>query len=203
MANPPYWKIFCRWRRQREELNFTTLPENVLSSELDLFAERYKLARAFKGIKLDGYADATVAAHSALMRLFFAYSALEQFHKAVKPERGNIHLSKRWASQASTPAADLKGSDDIVQFLIKIVSSESLKKKLLAFHRGEHDNVLIVATALRHAVAHGFMVVHPESVSAKTSEVFCNQLAKLLLTIADQSFIELLESLSINFGPAE
>lgn len=203
MANPPYWKIYCRWRRQREELNFATLPETVSASDLDLFAERYKLARAFKGVKLDGYSNDAAAAHCALLRAFLAYSALEQFHKAVESERGNIHLTKRWAAIASTPATELNGSDDIIQFLIKIVSSEKLKKNLTAFQKGDHDNVLIVATALRHAVAHGYMSFYPDKIPPKTVAAFCNHIAKMLLTIADQSFIELLESLSINFGPAE
>ena len=199
MANPPYWKIFCRWRRAREELNFVSLPENVSSSELNRFADRYRLARAFNGLEIDGYADDTVKAYSALMRAFLAYSALEQFHKAVKPS-GRIHLSDRWADLAISPATELKGSDAIIEFLVKTVSSKPLKNKLIAFQRGEHNNALIVATALRHAVAHGFMSVHPEGTSAKVSQLFCNQIASLLLSIADRSFIDLLESLSIDVG---
>ena len=202
MSNPPYWKIFCKWRRTREELNFATFPDHISSSELNRFAARYRLARAFNGIDADGYNKDTVNAYGALMRTFLAYSALEQFHKAVPPVSGRLHLSDRWADQANSQVTSLKGSDAIIQYLIQSVSHKKLRDKLIAFQRGEHENALIVATALRHAVAHGFMSVHPEGTSAKISQMFCNQMTNMLLSISDHAFIELLESLDIDFGPA-
>lgn len=200
MSNPSYWKIFCRWCRDNEPVR---LPENVSLSELNRFAARYRLARAFNGIDADGYADDTIDAYGAVLKVFLAYSALEQFHKAVKPIKPKQHLSERWADWATSPAVSLRESDAILQFLIRTVSNEQLRDKLIAFQRGKHDNVLIVATALRHAVAHGFMSVHPEGTPAKVSRVFCEQLSRMLLSISDRSFVDLLESLSIEFGPAE
>ncbi len=198
MSNPSYWKVFCQWRRDNEPLD---LPENISLSELNRFAARYRLARAFNSIDADGYADDTTEAYGAVLKVFLAYSALEQFHKAVKPAKPRQHLSERWADWATSPADGLRGSDAIIQFLIKTVSHESLKNKLIAFQQGKHDNVLIVATALRHAVAHGFMSVHPEGTSARVSKIFCQQLSRMLLSISDRSFVDLLESLSIDFDP--
>lgn len=197
MANPSYWKIFCQWCRDNEPV---PLPENVSLSELNRFAARYRLARALNGIDADGYAKDTVDAYGAVLKVFLSYSALEQFHKAVKPIKPKQHLSDRWADWATSPAVSMRESDAIIQFLIKAVSNERLKNKLIAFQRGDHDNVLIVATALRHAVAHGFMTVHPEGTSPRVSKVFCQQLSRMLLSIADRSFIDLLESLSISVG---
>ncbi len=198
MSNPSYWKVFCQWRRDNEPLD---LPENISLSELNRFAARYRLARAFNGVDADGYASDTIEAYGAVLKVFLAYSALEQFHKAVKPAKSKQHLSERWADWATSPADSLRGSDAIIQFLIKTVSHESLKNKLIAFQQGKHDNVLIVATALRHAVAHGFMSVHPEGTSARVSKIFCQQLSRMLLSISDRSFVDLLESLSIDFDP--
>lgn len=200
MANPSYWKIFCKWRRDREELNLLNLPENVSSAELNRFAARYRLARAFNGIKADGYADETVASYGSVIRAFLAYSALEQFHKAVKPVPSNQHLSKRWGELATEPAENLRDADTVLQFLTNAVSNQKLRDKLIAFKAGEHDNSLVVATALRHAVAHGYMSVHPEGTSARASKVFCEQLTRMMLSIADRAFIDLLDSLSIDFG---
>lgn len=198
MSNPSYWKVFCQWRRDNEPV---TLPENISLSELNRFAARYRLARAFNGIDADGYADDTIDAYGAVLKVFLAYSALEQFHKAVKPVRPKQHLSERWADWATSPAVSLRESEAIIQFLIKTVSSERLRDKLIAFQRGKHDNVLIVATALRNSVAHGFMSVHPEGTSARVSKVFCQQMSRMLLSISDRAFVDLLESLSIDFGP--
>jgi len=58
-----------------------------------------------------------------------------------------------------------------------------------------------VATALRHAVAHGFMSVHPEGTSPKVSKIFCQQMSRMLLSISDRAFVDLLESLMIDFAP--
>lgn len=200
MANPPYWKMFCQWRRENEPLN---LPERISNTELNRFAARYRLARAFNGIDADGYAKDTIDAYGALLKVFLAYSALEQFHKAVKPTRPKQRIHDRWESLAVSPAANLRESEAIIQFLINTVSHDRLRNRLIDFQRGSHDNVLIVAMALRHAVAHGFMSVHPEGTSARVSKTFCQQLSRMLLSIADQAFIELLESLSIEFGTAK
>ena len=196
MSNPSYWKVFCQWCRDNEPLN---LPENISLSELNRFAARYRLARAFNGIDADGYAKDTMDAYSAVLKVFLAYSALEQFHKAVKPTKPRQHLSERWADCAVSPAVSLRESEAIIQFLIKTVSHNKLKEQLIAFQQGKHDNVLIVATALRHAVAHGFMSVHPEGTSARVSKIFCQQLSRLLLSISNQSFVDLLKSLSVDF----
>ncbi len=198
MSNPSYWKVFCQWRRDNEPLD---LPEDISLSELNRFAARYRLARAFNGIDADGYASDTIDAYGAVLKVFLAYSALEQFHKAVKPINPRQHLSERWADWAVSPAVSLRESDAIIQFLIKTVSHQKLKEKLIAFQQGKHDNVLIVATALRHAVAHGFMSVHPEGTAPKVSKIFCQQLSRMLLSISDRSFVDLLESLSIDFEP--
>lgn len=198
MSNLSYWKVFCKWQRDNKSV---ALPEHISLSELNRFAARYRLASAFNGIDADGYADDTVDAYGAVIKVFLAYSALEQFHKAVKPTTPNQQLSERWVDWATSPAISLRESDAIIQFLIKTVSNETLRRKLIAFQRGEHDNVLVVATALRHAVAHGFMSVHPEGTSARVSKVFCQQISQMLLTISDQAFIDLLKSLLIDFGP--
>lgn len=198
MSNPSYWKVFCQWRRTNEPLN---LPENISLFELNRFAARYRLAQAFNGIDANGYAKDTVDAYGAVLKVFLAYSALEQFHKAVKPAKPKQHLSERWADWAVSPAISLRESDAIIQFLIKTVSHSKLKDKLIAFQQGKHDNVLIVATALRHTVAHGFMSVHPEGTSAKVSKIFCQQLSRMLLSISNRAFIDLLISLSIDVGP--
>ena len=195
MSNPSYWKVFCQWCRDNEPLN---LPENISLSELNRFAARYRLARAFNGIDADGYAEDTTDAYGAVLKVFLAYSALEQFHKAVKPTKPRQHLSERWAECAVSPAVSLRESEAIIQFLIKTVSHNKLRDQLIAFQQGKHDNVLIVATALRHAVAHGFMSVHPEGTSARVSKIFCQQLSRMLLSISNQSFINLLKSLSID-----
>lgn len=75
------------------------------------------------------------------------------------------------------------------------MSSQQLKDNLVSFRLGETDNCLVVATALRHAVAHGFMSVHPKGTSSQTARRFCVTLRAMLLSISDSEFSLLFESL--------
>ncbi|MEB3213225.1 MAG: hypothetical protein VKL39_17880 [Leptolyngbyaceae bacterium] len=175
------------------------MPTAVSSAELNRFAARYRLANAFNEISINGYPDNTVDAYSSVLRAFLAYSALEQFHKAVPPTpNSREHINSRWAHLATEHASKLRRSKTIVLFLIKQVQNQTLRDGLTAFLGSKSDNCLFVATALRHAVAHGVMSVHPNGTSPKTAARFGNVLAQMLLQIADQAFDDFFVSLDSN-----
>lgn len=185
------WKVFCQWIREQGE---DSLPEHVSLSELNRFSVRYRLADSFEGLILNGYADETEAAYSALMKAFLAYSALEQFDKAVK-SIPSVHRTERWAKLATGPAAELRKAEEVVDFLASQMDRESSRKRVIAFRDGDTDNCLIMAAALRHAVAHGFMSVHPEGSSAKRATTFCQQVSQMLMMICRQAFSDFVQEL--------
>ncbi|MCG8368697.1 MAG: hypothetical protein MJA27_35860, partial [Pseudanabaenales cyanobacterium] len=157
---------------------------------------RYRLASAFEGLEVSGYPSATKNAYGAVLKAFLAYSALEQLHKAVKPPSGSRNLMDRWASLGTKPASQLRRSKSILMFLEEQVESRPLLERLHAFQNGESDNCLSVATALRHAVAHGFMSVHPNGTSPQTAEGFCQLVSQMLIEIADHEFRGLVSDLT-------
>lgn len=185
------WKVFCQWVREHGE---DKLPVHVSLPELNRFSVRYRLANSFEGLVLHGYADETEAAYSALMKAFWAYSAFEQFDKAVKAVP-KIHRTERWAELATGPAAELRAAEEIVDFLAKQMDYQNTQKRVISFRDGETDNCLIVAAALRHAVAHGFMSVHPHGSSAKTAAIFCERVSAMLMTISHQAFVDFTQEL--------
>lgn len=49
------------------------------NGDVSRFAARFRVARSFSGISLDGYSDETVHGYDALFRVFLAWSAFERF----------------------------------------------------------------------------------------------------------------------------
>jgi hypothetical protein len=193
MSYPSQWQTFCRWQRAND---IAVLPAHFDLPKLNRFAARYRLAKNFRGLNIEGYANASTGeAYSSVMLAFLAYSALEQLHEATK-ETHNQHLHDRWADLAIAPSAKLRQTKKILLFLQTQMSSKSLKAHLQEFIDGKTDNSLYVASALRHAVAHGFMSVHPEGTSPGTASRFCDRISEMLITIADTEFTALVGSLT-------
>ena len=201
MSYPSEWKAYCQWLRNGER----SLPERVSQSELNRFSARYRLASTFEGIETGDYSDETKNAYGAVLKAFLAYSALEQLHKAVKPADNGQHLIERWGTMATEPASELRECETILVFLENRILEEmennnnrgrTLLGRLQDFRLGNSDNCLSVATALRNAVAHGFMSVHPKGTSPRTADRFCSRIAMLLTEIADREFSSLVVELT-------
>ena len=193
MTYPSQWPTFCKWHRTT---GITALPAHFDLPKLNRFAARYRLAKNFRGLDVEGYANASTGeAYSSVMLAFLAYSALEQLHEATK-ENPKQHLHDRWADLAISPSAKLRRAKKILLFLQTQMDSPRLKGHLQAFIDGKTDNSLYVASALRNAVAHGFMSVHPKGTSPGTAARFCDQISEMLITIADAEFTALVGSLT-------
>lgn len=195
MSYPSQWQTFCKWHRAN---GIAALPAHFDLPKLNRFAARYRLAKNFRALDVEGYANvSTGEAYSSVMLAFLAYSALEQLHEATK---GNPkqHLHDRWAEQAIAPSAKLRRAKKILLFLQTQMDSPRLRDHLQEFIDGKTDNSLYVASALRNAVAHGFMSVHPKGTSPRTAARFCDHISTMLIAIADTEFTALVGSLTQN-----
>ncbi|MDY6940386.1 MAG: hypothetical protein SWY16_22365 [Cyanobacteriota bacterium] len=191
MTYPTEWKQFYKWHQAN---GISALPAHFNLPELNRFAARYQLATNFRGLNLEGYKSDTGEAYSSVMRAFLAYSALEQLHKATT-EKSKPYLNDRWAALATESSAELRRSKKILLFLQEKMR-KPLKHHLQEFIDGKTDNSLYVASALRHAVAHGFMSVHSNGTSPKTASRFCDRISEMLIGIADKEFTLLVRSLA-------
>lgn len=192
MASLVEWKVFCQWLRKHSE---ASLPQNVSVAELNRFAARCRLVDSFERLVVTGYAEETADAYSALMKAFLAYTALEQFHKAIKPVTKKLKLIERWATTSPELVAELRREDTIIRFLAERMDRKTTRAEVLDFVNGETDNCLIVAKALRNAVAHGMMSVHPDGTSARAAEKFCDRISEMLIRISKQAFSDWCHSL--------
>lgn len=109
---------------------------------------RLRVARRFSGMDIRHASEALVRGYDAGMGLFLTYSGAEALGDVV-----DRHVTA-WVIRDAELAAPLRkmalplvDRDDVIK--------PKLRRELLAFCDGEHDNVRVVATALRHLVAHG------------------------------------------------
>ncbi|MGA1265114.1 MAG: hypothetical protein ACO331_14600 [Prochlorothrix sp.] len=184
MSYPREWRSFCRWHRENEM---------AIPSQLSRFAARYRLASSFHGVQLTGYPDKTSQAYATVIQTFLAYTALEQLHTATR-SNPKQHLHERWGTLSHDSAAKLRQSPNLIWFLHDQMHHKGLKQNLQNFVEGENDNALYVATALRHAVSHGFMTVHPRGTRPQVAIQFCQDISQMLLKIADDEFAEIAQA---------
>ena len=78
---PPGWDEFDK----RATIAGTT-PYFSRAADVNRFGARYRLARAFKGLDLDGYSVETKIGYEALTKVTLHWSAFEQLKKSINME---------------------------------------------------------------------------------------------------------------------
>ncbi|MEB3225223.1 MAG: hypothetical protein VKJ86_05400 [Synechococcus sp.] len=193
MPFPSQWKQFCEWNK----INNKNIPDYINLSEINRFAARYRLASGFKGLDVEDFRqELTVNGYSATFKVFLAYTALEQLHKATKTE--NQKFNNRFEEAQPVLASKLRETPKILIFLSEQLESPKLRAKLQDFIDKKHDFCLCVATGLRHAFSHGFMIVHANNTTPQQTIKFCEMLSTMLLELADREFSEITDSLCEN-----
>ncbi|MGB2923671.1 MAG: hypothetical protein WBB82_00040 [Limnothrix sp.] len=189
MPYPSQWKRFCEWNR----VNKKALPSHIDLPEINRFAARYRLASGFESLNVKGFRqELTIKGYGATLKVFLAYTALEQLHKASKSKR---HLHEHFGKVQPDLAVKLRETPSILTFLSEQLESRMLRQKLQEFVEEKHDVCLYVATALRHAFSHGFLSVHANNTTPQQTIMFCENLSNMLIDLADREFSKITESL--------
>lgn len=154
--------------------------------EFARFAARYKLASSFEGVRLSGMAPRTAGSYGGALGVALAYSALEALRKATG-QRGTRQvmddavLAQRYRSVALTKLRHL---------LESTTEHPPLQDRLQELATDPFaDDLMPVASALRHAVFHGdFTAYGAGAVQLKTTRTFLDDLKEVLLSTANAEF---------------
>lgn len=190
MSYPQGWKNFCSWRK---ETSVEFLPNHLNMSELNRFAARFRLAKSYEGLIMKDYPDASISAYGSVFGLFLTYSAFEELYKALNSP--NKVIVDEWAINDEIIAQKLRKSPKIITFIQEKVDSTKLRSRIQQFHDKEHDNILVIAQAVRHLVAHGIMSIHSGNVKPNTVQNFCDLLTHSVQEKTQLCFDELVLSL--------
>ncbi len=159
------------------------------NGDVSRFAARFRVAKSFEGIALEGYTQETVNGYNALLRVFLVWSAFERFMGLlqVKPETILPRL------RAYAPARHIQAirkhdrSQLWLSFLTERVNPE-LHKQLNAIRSGTSNNITFVAAAARHIFAHGHLSAHANGAAPSDVDAICNILFTFHMSVMDKEF---------------
>jgi hypothetical protein len=158
-------------------------------SLLNIAHARLRIAKQFEDVRIRDVSPLLVRGYSVGVRLLLSYSAAETMGKAIGP-----HVAE-WKIR----------NDDILPALRRLgshlrdwdyVLEEPLRKRIDGFVRGDCDNVRVMATALRHLMAHGHFAPAGELSLNKASTLAVEKLCDNLLHATEKRFVAWFEKVS-------
>jgi hypothetical protein len=160
------------------------------AAAVNRFYARYQVARAFRGIQLEGYTDTTEIGYAGLIKLFLHWSAFEQLKKAIRVQdtRELINLYN-----FEEEISELRKDPHHDQFFIFVVKhldekSDYSKNKIKKHIENEDANILVLSQSIRHVFLHGHLTPNARGVSPNFVEKLCDTLSNCLVNVMDNEF---------------
>ncbi len=159
-----------------------------IASVVNRFHARYKFARSFKGIQLEGYSASTVSGYSALMSASLHWTAFELFKQAlhIKDTRDLIELYP-FDSHLSAIRACVSNKP-----FFNVIRGHLIDRKqqaqIEAFANGASISPLVLGKALRHIFLHGSLTPNAAGASPSEVQIICEELCKYMVEVMDGEF---------------
>lgn len=150
------------------------------------FAARYNFASSFESVHLRGMAARTADSYARALGVALAYSALESLRKATG-QRGTRQVMEDAVLAQQYRSVGLAKLRDLLE---STATHAPLRERLqeLAMDPAA-DDLMPVASALRHAVFHGDFTAHGAGAAqSKATRAFLDDLKAALLSTADEEF---------------
>ena len=177
MSLLPHFREFTVWVKAEARPHVAT----ATLKKLFRAKARHTVARRFHGIRIAKGSNALIRGYSAGMRLFLSYSAAEAMGEVVESHVTSWELyDKSLEPPLRRIAAPLPARDDVL--------SKGVRQSVAAFLARDHDNVRVVATALRHLIAHGDFTPTGAGMMTKVGAHAIEQLGNHLLAESERRF---------------
>lgn len=165
-----------------------------VTGDVNRFGARFRVARAFRRIELEDYTSDTERGYTALCRVLFTWSAFEQFLKLLgKGQADSGPLLDRYNIRAAlSRIRGMDRGDSFFKFIHKRVNLRH-KQELENYFNDDPCNFTYLASAIRHAFAHGSLTPNAEQVPPETVVEICDYLCTGLVKVMDDEFSRLLE----------
>lgn len=157
------------------------------------FANRFRLATAFRGMNLEGFSEETADGYASLTRVLFAWSAFEGYAElANDPSPPYPALFSNYPKSHISGLARLCRDQDpenrLGEFLKEHSQSGYQVTFLEKFQKGHDLAVLTHAACVRHIFVHGRLTAHPNKLPAQNLTAICNALAQFLIDFMRSDF---------------
>lgn len=164
------------------------------AGEINIFANRMRLARAFQGLQLDGYTEQSVLGYNGLFQVFLTHSALERFNNLYDLQVRDLETMLLPYQPENIlqifNQEDAKGR--FYEFFYPL-TNKTLKSRLTKLKNGESVNVAIYSEAIRHIFAHGHLTANANQVNPKRVHTICMSISDFLIEFMDAEFTKTIE----------
>lgn len=156
---------------------------------LNIAHARLRVAKRFNGVRIHKASLSLERGYSVGVRLLLCYSAAETLGRAIGSS------VKQWSITDESIVPHLQRIGSQLRKWDFVLDTKT-RDRVDAFVRGEHDNVLVVAVALRHLMAHGHFApagkLSMTTVATKAVETLCDD----LMHATEKRFVEWFEKVS-------
>lgn len=163
---------------------------NASAGDINRLSSRFRLAKNFRGIKLEGYAPETVSGYDAFFQVFLTHSVLERFLEinSVSLNQLDELLRVNYSPEKVIQEFVEKDREGLFfKFLYKRLNN-NLKAKLQECREYRSVNVGYISASIRHIFAHGYLCAHSEGMNPQNANVICNSVSSFVLDFIDAEF---------------
>jgi hypothetical protein len=184
--DPPKWATYEEviGRLPLELIGFPTT-----KSELNRFKARYRFAKAYRGLKLDGYTDETAKGYEALLKVFLTWSAFERFLDSIGKKQQDLgellerYEPRKWMARIR----EIDEGDRFYKFIYERVN-DNHKKELDTYFKDDVCNITYLASAVRHIFSHGCLTPNANQTKPEAVEKICELLYRFHMKVMDAEF---------------
>lgn len=177
MSALPRFREFTIWLKSNERASVSS----STAKKLFRARARHNFAKQFRGLRVHGASESLARGYSAGMQLFLCYSAAEAMGSAIGNHVGSWELcDESLETSLRRIAALLPERRDVL--------SNGVRRSVEAFIRCDHRNLRVVATALRHLVAHGEFTPTGNGLLTKSAASTIRSLGICLLVESERQF---------------
>ncbi len=180
--NPPLWSDYDL----RHKVAAST-PFFNKAAEVNRFQARYRLARAFRGLILEGYSEPTKSGYEGLTKVTLYWSAFEQMLNALNTHERKIVDTYNYVSDLAR-IEHIDRERRLFGFVRGKVNRRDLRTRLDEYIANGKGSVLLLSKCVRHIYLHGHLTANVRGLSPHDIQSICEFLCDVLLRVMDDEF---------------
>ena len=171
------------------------ISDKQVKSCLNRYTYRFRLAKAFEGLQAPTVSKRTLDGYSIATKLFFAYSAYDEIREVEKLLRGKskVKTYKVFNFSVANKIRRNRGLQILLTNSIA-VSEVRLKNNLKLFYENQNNEVMCIATALRHCFAHGDFTASSAELRTKTAVAAIEDLIVIIQSTSNELFSKIVST---------
>ncbi len=200
-------KSIKKWGKYLRLESRFNLNVGLRTDGLRQFFARYVLAKGFKGLKITDISPRTLRGYDAMFKVQIAYSAFDALLEGVAlfSHRSDLEY-KRFKHKIINPelANSIRANNENLILVSISHANSTFARQLESVYSARSDNVMHIASAIRHLSAHGLLTVNGARLDLAKNVKDLNILADLVIKYTDDLFTEFVEvaydSICAEFG---